>query len=246
MQGRRVIIKNETKIISDPSTTTKENINESNYGWRFAFKNIIPVVNADKQANDSHPQHTRIKFSDLPLYVPILPLYKIEKVKDHEVKLVHKTVYPYVVKYRKEMYDTVCNVTCLICDGYCNVVEDVVDKKNKFVEYIRHPNNLLMRRAVFAFSILAGYSYGNKTKHITKKIFVVTLAAAYSGLLCFPKETDQYIRNSSDAVSRLLIRLVNLWCGSTYSCREKMSCPADMPTAKLAIISYNKHCEKRK
>lgn len=222
MRRRRIFIKNEPTIIIASQTTTKTmikpkaNISDSNVQCRFAFKNIIPVVNAIAPPDSSPPQLTSVKFSDLPLYVPILPLCKTEVTKDHEVKLVHKTVYPYVAAYRKEMLNTISCIIEPICEIMCNVTEDVIAKKNKFKKYMRHPDNLLLRQAVFTSGTAAGLVLGSKTYAI-RRIFWGIVGALFTGWLCFPKETDSAIRQISYKTSTILPVLLSKFCNQTYS-----------------------------
>lgn len=215
MRQRKVIIQNEPRVIIVSPVTTKSRIRNGNTPWKFVISNIIPIVNADTPPGCPVPPNPRIKFTDLPLYVPILPLCETEKPKAHEVKLLHRKVYPYVSECRKQLFDDICIMLNPICEQIRKVIDDTVDKKNKFKEYMRHDDNLLMRQAVLVSGTAAGFILGSR-KYITKRIFWGIIGALFTGWLCFPKESDIAVREISYKLATILALLVSKFCNKTF------------------------------
>lgn len=245
MRRRTITIKNEPRIITASQTVTKAKTSDNNIPWGFVNKKFVPVVNASAPPDNTHPQLARLKFTDLPLYVPILPLCKTEKIKDHEVKILHRKVYPYVVEYRKQIIDTITNLMNQVCDEMCKATELATDQKNKFKEYMRHPDNLQMRSAVFASGTIAGFAIGSRKYYLTRGIFWGSVGALFTGWLCFPKESDIAVREISYKVGTTLAMLLSKFCNKTYTIEnERLPCFQHIciPTDEYA---GNKDCKVR-
>lgn len=241
MQLRNVDIKNEPKIITSPPT------NESNVPWRFLISKI-PVVNADApKAASTAQQAPMVRFNDLPLYSPMLVLCAKDKTKEYEKKLLHKKVYPYITKYRKHTLDTMKLFMTPIMVEVFKIGYDVRNKKNKFIEYMRDPDNLQMRRAIFASGTVGGFTLVSRTRYITRRIFWGSIGALYSGWLCFPKETDVAVRKISHTLGTTMVTLASKFCGMNLSLdRGRLPCFKDIciPEENYALVM--KECNDKK
>lgn len=245
MRRRTVTIKNEPRIITAPPTMTKAKTSDSNIPWGVAIKNVIPVVYAD--APDSSLPPSTMKFTDLPLYVPILPLCKTEKTKDHEIKYLHKKVYPYVKECREQLFDTIANLTDPISCIMCNVICNAKNRKNKFKLYMRHPDNLQMRKAVFVSGTVAGFALGARKNNVTGGVFWGVVGALFTGWLCFPVETDIAVREISYKIGTILAVLLSKFCNKTYSLEnDRLPCFKNICVPTHEYYIGNKDCEQKK
>lgn len=240
MRLRKVTIKNEPKIITSPATVTKSKI--SDVLWRFVISKI-PVVSAEAPKAEQ-PQLTAMRYTDLPLYVPIIPV--TERTKDHEIKVLHRKIDPYVTEYRKLIFNSMRDYMSPINEEVCKIFCKVSNTKSKFKEYMRHPDNLQMRKAIVASGTVAGLALGARGPYLTRRIFWGAAGALFTGWLCFPKETDVAVRQISYKFATTSTTLLSKFCNTTYRIeKDRLPCFRDIciPTEKYHIV--RKDCNKK-
>lgn len=193
-----------------------------------------------------------MKYQELSIYLQSHAAYneyinsKIRCAALKEKPMIQSKLYPYVRDTRLKVQKQIAVMGVKVAETTNSITSTINRNIGNIIVFMRDPKNLVLRQGVVALSTLVGFHFGNRRRHITKKLFFAALAAAYSGLLCFPEVTDQYIREYCYAVSKALITLNNLWCGSSSIMKKKLPCPSSaLPTAKLYITTYNEKCSDR-
>ncbi|CAH0404223.1 unnamed protein product [Chilo suppressalis] len=197
--------------------------------------NLIPAVNAmGKTKEDAVPKRPPpMKFEELPIYENPHYEYKDhvadkDKCPEYKNKLVHNALLPHVKKSRKrakEIYENFCGTMKSHCKNTCASVKE---NKKRVKEYMRHPDNLVLRQGVLAAGTLTGFLLGGGGG-VPKRFFFTSLGALAAGSLCFPKQTDEYFRTACYHTAKVALAVYNTTCGKDISLRERIPCKEDLP-----------------
>lgn len=249
---RRTIIKNEPRIISGPSAKVNINITDINVPWGIMLTQfIIPVVLAD--TTSECPPPPKLKYTDLPMYDNSLDDTEEERrksqeyYKDFNQKIIHRKLNPYITEYRKEAFNAAKTLMDPLSKKIQNIINEIVDKKIKFKEYMRHPDHLQLRTSVVASGTAAGIAFGSKNSQVTRSIFWGTIGALFAGWLCFPKETDIAVRQMSYNFATVITLLLGVINNKTYRFeKEKLPCFEKVCVPVDEYYMGSKDCNKKK
>ncbi|XP_050358930.1 uncharacterized protein LOC126779123 [Nymphalis io] len=194
--------------------------------------NLIPVVEAAK-IPETPQKPSSMKYTDLPLYKSPHFEYKdhVEaksKCSEANVKLLHRSLLPYVKCYRQVIAQNICLTKCAAEEKYINACNAIRNVKKDFKQRMRDPNNIPIRQATVAIGGTTGYVLGGGGG-IPRRIFCTSLGFITAGALCFPRETDEIFRNAAYSFGKVFIAVYNKWCGKEFVMREKLACKDELP-----------------
>ncbi|XP_026483827.2 uncharacterized protein LOC113391913 [Vanessa tameamea] len=251
LTGNRIEKKQDRKITSDEIDTNNESNNSFKYVlsgdlyiigrlWIEALKTaligmnfrLIPVVEAAK-VPETPQKPPSMKYTDLPLYKSPHYEYKDhleanQKCPDANVKLLHRSLLPYVKCYRHIIARNICEAKCFVEEKYFNTCNVIRNARKDFKQSMRDPKNLPIRQVTVAFGGTAGYILGGGGG-IPRRIFFTSLGFISAGALCFPQETDDIFRNVTYTFGKVFIAVYNKWCGKEFLMREKLACKDELP-----------------
>lgn len=193
---------------------------------------LIPVVKAAKK--DGPPKRPpKMKYKDLPIYECPHNEYKDyladkRKCPNSNVKILHTYLFPTVSRVRKEWADSIRDFNKDARELRDDACAEVCKKKKEFIAFMRCRDNLMIRQGVVLSGTAAGYFVG-RGAGVLRRLFFTTAGALAAGALCFPKETDEIVREASFKIGKFALSMFNGFCGMNLALRERIPCPEDMP-----------------
>lgn len=175
---------------------------------------IIPVIFAVQCKPEKPPL---MKYTDLPIYDAPHCIYKEsqenrDKCPKCQQKLT-RVLISHVKRYR-------CCITKTFEDWFdwaecqvSNAVNAFRLRKGKFLCYMRDDKNLNLRKVVVALGIATGIVFGSKNYYLLRNLPSGILVALFTGWLCFPEDTDRFLRHISYYVAKTIVNCLNYCFG---------------------------------
>lgn len=210
---------------------------------------FIPVVYAAQPAKpeDSAPKlPPKMKYQDLPIegssevYIYRKHFEEMPICPEEKVKLLHSFLFPIVQTWRAALSASFFGMKNELRDMRNEACEATCKKINEVKEYMRQPENILIRSATLLLSTAAGVYIGSGTVGVTRKMFYGTIGALSAGALCFPKESDEIVRDVSFRVAKIAISMYNSFCGKKIRLRERITCPDELPECNAKPVPAKK------